>query len=112
MPWVAAGVYLALVIVVMSTSTAPEGSAAHVLFIASFVLPWLGGTAHALAVRRAVFGRSHFHDAIVAAERHREIRGEARQVARDASPAWELSALAQLPPGLTPRLDEFAIFLP
>jgi helix-hairpin-helix protein len=184
--WIAAATYLALATVTFAAAGYPEGSTGAAVFGAGILLCWLGGTAHAFAIRRRVFAPrpalqgppgvslqnapdGHFQGAVAEAEQRKELRRQARDAARDPAVAWdlrigrpdlprrhddgglidvnhappqvlaalpgmtpdlvtrvvrarehcggfvsveELSALAQLPPALTPRLDEYTIFLP
>jgi hypothetical protein len=167
--WIAAAAYLILFVTAFATAESSEGSAGDIVFGAGLALSWLGGTAHAFAIRSRVFApREHFQHAVAVVERRKEIRGQARDAARDPATAWELrigrpdlprvyddgglidvnhvppqalaslpgmtpdlvtrivrareqsggfvsveelSLLAQLPPYLTPRLDEYTIFL-
>lgn len=185
---IAAATYLVLFTAAFATTESPSGSAGDVVFGAAVALCWLGGTAHAFAIRRRVFaprpdlpappiqGPPHvgpadgyFQGAVAEAEHRKELRRQARDAARDPAVAWdlrigrpelprrhddgglidvnhvppqvlaalpgmtpdlvtriasarehcggfvsveELSALAQLPPALTPQLDEYTIFLP
>jgi hypothetical protein len=91
--WIMVAVYLILAIVVLSASSSADGSAGDVLFVAAFILSWLGGTAHALAIRSRVFTRgagAHFEDAVSMAAQRRELRHAARETARDVAMAWEL----------------------
>jgi hypothetical protein len=169
--WLAAVAYFALFVTMVASAESTDGSAGDIVFGVAFLLSWLGGTAHAFVVRsRLSEPRTPVQDAVLMAERRKEMRRQAREtVGGDVVMAWELrigrpdlprvyddgglvdvnhappellaslpgmtpalvnrivrtreqcggfvsveelSALAELPPALTPQLDEYAIFLP
>jgi hypothetical protein len=168
--WLAAVAYLALFVTMVASSESADGSAGDIVFGVALLLSWLGGTVHAFAIRsRLSDPRPPVQDAVLMAERRKEMRRQAREAIGDAAMAWELrigrpdlprvyddgglvdvnhapppvlaslpgmtpalvnrivrtreqcggfvsveelSALAELPPALTPQLDEYAIFLP
>lgn len=171
--WLAVAGYLALTVTVFATAHSPDSSARAAVFAAVIVVLWLGGTAHAFAIRSRVFATRPpvtpgYEGAVRMAIGRRELRDAARETARDPVMAWELrigrpdlprgfddgglvdvnhvppyvlaqlpgmntelvdrilrareqcggftsveelSALAQLPPGLTETLREYTIFL-
>jgi hypothetical protein len=91
--WLAVAGYLALTVTVFAT--APDSSEAGVVFTAAFVVLWLGGTAHAFAIRSRAFATRQpvapgYEGAVRIATGRRELRDAARETARDPVMAWEL----------------------
>lgn len=85
--WAATIPYLALVTTMLATADSKDGSTADSVFVITWVLSWLGGTLHALAIRRRLFGLSISPDSLEQAEREarrrRGLRARAAAFARD-----------------------------
>jgi hypothetical protein len=89
--WITVAVYVALMTLALSLPTTEESSATDGLLLAAILLSWLGGTAHALAIRSRVFpSGERYGSAVELATRRRELRRAARDAARDPGMAWEL----------------------
>jgi hypothetical protein len=97
--WAAVTGYLALTAMAFATTNAGT-AAGDAIFGTAVVVLWLGGTAHAFAIRSRAFGlRSRaprdlaargFEGAVAMAAGRRELRAAARETARDPVMAWEL----------------------
>jgi hypothetical protein len=85
--WAATFLYLALVTAMLVTAKSENGSTADTVFVITWIPSWLGGTLHALAIRRQVFGPATPPDSLEQAEqeaRHRrDLRLRAAAIARD-----------------------------
>lgn len=93
--WAAVIGYLALTTLNFSVLDSPDGSAGDALFGAVLIVLWLGGTAHAFAIRSRVFAPSvratpAYEGAVATALDRRALREAARETARDPVLAWEL----------------------
>ena len=89
--WLAVAGYLALTVTAIATSDSADSSVSA----AMIVVLWLGGTAHAFAIRSRAFATRPpvapgYDGAIRMATGRRELRDAARETARDPVMAWEL----------------------
>lgn len=96
--WAVVVGYLALTVMAFATTDSTSG-AGKAIFGASIVVLWLGGTAHALAIRPRVLRAPPpaalppsraFDGAVATAAGRRELRAAARRTASDPVMAWEL----------------------
>jgi hypothetical protein len=85
--WAATIPYIAFVAAMLSTTESESGTTADTVFVVTWVLSWLGGTVHALAIRHRVFGPPTPPDSLERAERdarhRRDLRTRAAAIARD-----------------------------
>jgi hypothetical protein len=93
--WLAVASYLALTATVFATVGSPDSTARETVAAAAIVVLWLGGTAHAFAIRSRAFATRSlvapgYEGAIRMATGRRELRDAARDTARDPVMAWEL----------------------
>ncbi|QKW38741.1 helix-hairpin-helix domain-containing protein [Actinomadura sp. NAK00032] len=95
--WIATIPYAALVAAMLATADSERGSTADSVFVLTWVLSWLGGTLHTLAVRHRVFSSrsippSSLQHAVLETKRRRELRAHAAEIARtDPQLALELA---------------------
>jgi hypothetical protein len=93
--WLAVAGYLALTVTAFATADSPDSSARSAVFAAAIVVLWLGGTAHAFAVRSRAFATRPpvtpgYEGAVRMVAGRRKLRDAAREIARDPVTAWEL----------------------
>jgi hypothetical protein len=99
--WLAVVGYLALTVTCFATTNSPDSSVRRTVFTAAIVVLWLGGTAHAFAIRSRAFAARpplpprtpptpDYEGAVRIATGRRELRAAARETARDPVMAWEL----------------------
>ncbi|WP_285636314.1 ComEA family DNA-binding protein [Actinoallomurus iriomotensis] len=93
--WLVVAGYLALTVTGFATASSPDSSAGRNVFATAIVVLWLGGTAHAFAIRSRVFATQPplapgYEGAVRMATGRRELRTAARESARDPVMAWEL----------------------
>lgn len=99
--WAAVAGYLALTAATLA-ATDSGSTTGRAIFWATLVPLWLGGTAHALAIRSRAFSAPPrpaeprglpargYSDAVAAVTGRKELRAAAREAARDPVMAWEL----------------------